>query len=320
MNEPQFRHLLDKYRRGECTPDEVGLLHRFYDSFQENEASASADGFERERVRRHIQQRIRRRSRTRGRSVTRRWRRAAASVLLLLGLGIGGYLAYTYLPTREVAWKARTTQKGQRATLTLTDGTRIHLNADSRLSFPERFAADRRTVVLEGEAFFEVAHQPQRPFVITSGELTTTVLGTSFNVRAFAGETSQVTVATGQVNVRSADRSGNTQEVTLNPYEQASYDGQLSTREVDVRPFVDWQEKVLRFREVSLTEAVIALERWYNVSIRIEDERIRACTISGAYINERLTNVLESFEHILNIKYRITEDQEVVLTGTGCSS
>ena len=103
MNERQFRHLLNKYLRGECTPEEVALLHRFYDSFQESEAaSTSADGFEQERIRRNIQQHTRQQHFRKNRSVTRRWVMMAASVLLLLGLGIGGYLAYKHQPTPEV--------------------------------------------------------------------------------------------------------------------------------------------------------------------------------------------------------------------------
>ena len=320
MNERQFRHLLNKYLRGECTPEEVALLHRFYDLFQEGEAaSASADGFEQERIRKNIQRHTRRQhSRTPSRSGTHRWVMMAASVLFLLGLGIGGYLAYTHQPTSEVAWDERTTQKGQRATVTLTDGTTVYLNADSHLSFPEHFDADKRAVVLVGEAFFKVARQPKRPFVVTSGKLTTTVLGTSFNIEAFADEPAKVTVATGQVKVGLLGDGGRQQEVLLQPDQQVVYDGSLSKREVDAQRFTAWRDRVIRFDRVSLAEAVVVLERWFDVSIEVENDQLLACQVNGKYVNESLINILESFRHILKIEYRTVEARKIILMGQSC--
>lgn len=319
MNERQFRHLLNKYLRGECTPEEVALLHRFYDSFQEREAaSASADGFEQERIHRNIQQHTRRQRFRKNRSVTRRWVVMAASVLLLLGLGIGSYLAYKHQPTPEVAWEERTTQKGQRATVTLTDGTTVYLNADSHLSFPEHFDANKRAVVLEGEAFFKVARQPKRPFVVASGKLTTTVLGTSFNIEAFADAPTKVTVATGRVKVGLLGDHGKQQEVLLQPDQQAFYDGSLSKREVDAQQFTAWRHRVLRFDRVSLAEAVVVLERWFDVSIEVENDQLLACQVNGKYVNESLINILESFRHILKIEYRTVEARKIILMGQSC--
>lgn len=328
MNEQQFRQLLDKYVQGECTPEEVTWLHRFYDSFQRN-AGEETDAFDQwvkqEKIRRNIQQRIADQERQhygrhRMKAATfRRRLKIAASVLLIIGLGYGSYIAYLDMPVPEITWLEKTTQKGQKATLTLTDGTKVYLNVDSRLAFPEHFEADQRTVTLEGEAFFDVARNPLRPFIITSGKLTTTVLGTSFNIKAFEGEPLQVTVATGQVKVNAQHDDGTSQEVLLHPYQQAFYDEALSKKEVDIQKFIAWREKVIQFDEVSLAEAVVVLERWFDVSIEIENESVRRCRISGTYINENLINVLESFKHILDITYRVEGDRTIILAGKGCN-
>lgn len=328
MNERQFRQLIDKYIAGTCTPEEEGLLHRFYDAIQrdaeEDESAAFDHWLQTEKIHRNIKRHIddddrqhyqdqrRRRARRRSRFAI------AAAWLLLIGLGLGGYLAYTRLPAPPIAWQEKATQRGQKATITLTDGTKVYLNVDSKLTFPDRFGPDQREVRLEGEAFFEVARNPKRPFVITSRNLTTTVLGTSFNVKAFAHEPLEVTVATGRVKVNTLDTTGTTQEVLLQPHQQAYYDGTLHKKEVDLERYIAWRQKIIQFDEIPLSEAVVVLERWFNTSIDIESEQARSCRISGTYINENLINILNSLEHILNVKYQIKDSRRIVIEGEGC--
>lgn len=330
MNESQFRHLLDKYVQGKCTLEEIKLLHRFYESFQEealeDEPDASDMWLRKEKihrdVKRNIAQKDRQQYEEQHQKVTRfrTLLKIAASVLIIISLGTGSYVAYKNMPAPEIVWMEKSTRKGQKAAIRLTDGTKVYLNVDSKLTFPEHFNHDKREVILEGEAFFEVAKNVNRPFIIKSGNLTTTVLGTSFNIKAFEGEPLQVTVATGQVKVNTKHQDNISEEVFLNPYQQAFYDGKLSKLEVDIAQFIAWKEKIIRFDEISLEEAAIVLERWFNVSIVIENENIRQCKISGKYINENLINIMESFKHILGIKYRFEGDQKLIIDGKGCKS
>ncbi|MEQ9443185.1 MAG: FecR domain-containing protein [Cyclobacteriaceae bacterium] len=330
MEESQFLHLLDKYLQGQCTPDEADLLNRFYDSFQEDALEDESDAFDmwlrEEKIHRNVKRLIAYEERRHyGRQSLKKAKsrtllKAAASVLLILSLGLGSYVAYTNIPTPEVAWLERSTKKGQKATITLTDGSKVYLNVDSKISFPEHFDSDKREVILEGEAFFDVAKNAKRPFIIKSGALTTTVLGTSFNIKAFAGEPMHVTVATGKVKVSSDEPGGTSSEVFLNPYQQAFYDGHLSKKDVDIQQFIAWRQKILHFDEVSLGEVAAVLERWFNVSITIENEEIRHCEISGQYINENLVNVLESLEHILGIEYRAEGEREIMIKGEKCNA
>ncbi|WPP50774.1 FecR family protein [Catalinimonas niigatensis] len=330
MNESQFRQLLDRYLKGECTSEEISLLHHFYDSFQGETVVEALDPVDmwlwEEKNSRLIAQRMdymERRAydeQSSKRSKLRSLLKTVASLLLIIGLGIGSYVAYLNMPAPEIVWLEKTTQRGQKATITLTDGTRVYMNVDSKLSFPEHFAPDKREVILEGEAFFDVAKNPKRPFIIRSGELTTTVLGTSFNVKAFKDEPLNVTVVSGRVKVNSHGQNDTSDTVTLEPHQQAFYDGVLSKRKVDISQFIAWKEKVIHLEEVSLAEAVVVLERWFNVSITLENEEISACKISGKYINENLINIMKSFEHILGIEYRIDGERKITITGKGCKS
>lgn len=329
MNESQFRHLLDNYVQGKCTPEEIKLLHQFYESFQEEPLEDEPDAFDmwlrEEKVHNNIQRNIAQKDRQlyekqQLKAVSfRTLLKIAASVLLIISLGLGSYVAYKDMPAPEIAWIEKSTQRGQKATIRLTDGTKVYLNADSKVSFPEHFQPDKREVVLEGEAFFEVARNSHRPFIIKSGDITTTVLGTSFNVKAFAGEPLQVTVATGKVKV-SDFHHGSQSEIFLNPNQQALYDGQLSKREVDVNQYIAWKEKIIRFDEATLAEAATVLERWFGVSIEIQNKKIRQCKVSGQYKGENLINIMESFKHILHIKYRFDDDQKLIMAGKGCKS
>ncbi|MEK6481008.1 FecR domain-containing protein [Catalinimonas sp. 4WD22] len=331
MNESQFRALLDKYVQGTCTPEEIKLLHRFYDSFQEEELEEEPDAFEmwliQEKIHRSIERSLEQTEReehnARKYQISKKYSllRAAAIIFIFFGIGIGGYYAYDNMPEPQMAWVEKITKKGQKATLTLTDGTKVYLNVDSKLTFPERFDTDKREVVLEGEAFFDVTKNPEKPFIIRSGNLTTTVLGTSFNIKAFDHEDPQVTVVSGKVKVNALNTDSTHNEVLLTPFQQAFYDGQLHKKEVEIRPFIAWRDKVIHFDEVSLEEAVVVLERWFNVSIDIEGEQIRKCKISGKYLNENLINIMKSFEHILDVEYTIDAERKLTIKGEkGCKS
>ena len=164
---------------------------------------------------------------------------ATAAVLLLLAVvGYIFYASYFIKPELEVVYLTKTTQRGEKATVTLSDGSTIRLNAESSVSFPRRFIGDTRAITLTGEAFFTVIRNPDKPFTVKTADLITNVLGTSFNVKAFAEDEVQVTVTSGLVQVLSQGVSKpmnqNLQLTTLNPSEQATFypvTGQLTKQE-----------------------------------------------------------------------------------------
>lgn len=199
-----------------------------------------------------------------------------AAVLTTVVLGIGVYTlsrlkenpATTAGATAKLIMKELSTVKGQRATITLADGTRVYMGAGSTLKYPEQFKDSVRGISLQGEAFFEVAHNPQKPFIIETYNLRTRVLGTSFKVNAIEGRPFEVQVATGKVRV---DRisSGSTEHLAvLTPGEQVSLNtlnGPAVSGKVVVEDVQGWKKSKLVFKDQSISEIARQLERAYDV-------------------------------------------------------
>ena len=161
----------------------------------------------------------------------------------------------------------------------LADGTRVWLNAASRLRYPGRFVGDRREVYLEGEGYFEVAKDARHPFVVEVGHAEIEVLGTSFNVYSYLEEQkTEATLVEGKVRF-----SAGGQEVTLSPGEQGVWDtaGHLDKREVDVYPYIAWKDGKFVFRKRTLEEVMRIVSRWYNVNVVFEDAVSKQVSFSG---------------------------------------
>lgn len=180
-----------------------------------------------------------------------------------------------------------TIPKGKTYQVVLSDGTEVWMNSGSRLSYPENFAADSRIVHLEGEAFFKVAHNPQNPFVVMANKVETHVLGTEFNVKAYQGSETHVTLVKGSVKVEIPEQK---KEVLLQPGEDLAYDvnGSCSVKEVYTEHYVQWMAGYFYFDNVSLRDILYELGVWYNLTIEIEDD--------PALMNMRLHFVAERFD------------------------
>ena len=157
--------------------------------------------------------------------------------------------------------------RGQDYHLTLADGTQVWLNAESRLEFPDRFNGNTREVRLQGEAYFEVKKDAKRPFIVHTDYLTTRVLGTSFDVRAYSRKDASVTLVSGRVQVKTGDLAQ-----VLSPGEQASLKGsQLAVKAVDTYPITQWKEGFFYFDNQSLFFIMQELARWYGVNVSFDD-------------------------------------------------
>ena len=194
----------------------------------------------------------------------------------LLALGAFGDVK-TY--TAEAPW-------GEKARLVLPDGSMVLLNAGSRISYTSDFDRRNRRVELDGEAYFEVEHDARRPFVVVTGQVVSTVLGTTFNVHAYSeDENYQITLATGSLLV---DGGPESRSVRLRPGEQGFFErtsGLLSLRRVNVEQVLSWQEDRLYFRAEPLASIARSLERQFNVDITIPDERLRRICFTGEFVD-----------------------------------
>lgn len=157
-----------------------------------------------------------------------------------------------------------TTPMGKDFHIILSDGTHVWLNAGSCLTYPSVFTGTTRTIQLQGEAYFEVTKDEAHPFIVESGALRTTVLGTSFNVRFYEQEEPHVTLAEGSVNV--AHRK---QSVTLVPGEDATFnqEGDLISHPVNVQAFTSWKDGHFYFDGIAFKQMMIDLGRWYNMDV-----------------------------------------------------
>ena len=168
----------------------------------------------------------------------------------------------------------------------LSDGTKVWINSDSKLEFPDRFCENIREVKLTGEAYFEVIADTKRPFYVQVGEAKVQVLGTAFNVSAYR-EDQQVEVALlrGKVGL---DLPGN--EYVLAPGEIATWnkgDGLATLRKGDVESIVDWKTGRFNFEDMPLDKLTVKLARWYGVQFIFEDETTKEFRFSGAVTKYR---------------------------------
>ena len=204
--------------------------------------------------------------------------------------------------------------KGSQYQLRLSDGTKVWLNAASSLKYPASFTGARRQVMLTGEAYFEVATDFQHPFSVIADQSSIVVLGTAFNVNAYSeGHMVAVTLAQGKVKVL-PERSDSTQEVLLNPGDQARIDsaGSAQVKRVNVESILAWQRNLFVFRDATIEEIMPQLARWYDMEIVYEGritQHFNATISREVPISEAL-HYLEGTKHV---HFRVNRNEIVVM-------
>ncbi|WP_207534444.1 FecR family protein [Desertivirga arenae] len=251
--------------------------------------------------------------------------RIAASIVLISGLASVLYFQKDDIrnwadPVKMVETRSA---KGQTILVKLEDGSRVWLNSDSKLSYPEHFEGKKRELQLIGEAYFEVVHLEKQPFIIRSGDVKTVVLGTTFNINAYPEHKKvEVTVLSGKVAVVSPSRkkeSPTTVFVTSN--QKASYLRdvvRIQTSSVKAIETISWKEGKMVFHNTPIAEAVTEVERKYNIRLNCSD-KIRECTVTTTadLNNEGLDKVLKVMATIVNgsVSY---QNGVYYLEGKGC--
>ncbi len=222
---------------------------------------------------------------------------AAVLIIGLLGLNL-----YKMVQPATVSENTVEVPKGQRASLMLSDGTRIWLNSQSKLIYPTQFSDKERNVRLEGEAFFEVAHKEHLPFVVHSPLLAIKVLGTKFNVKAYLNEKSVVTLAEGKVEVETNDCKN---KLTLKPNEQISYSessGLTLEKNINTNTVKLWMNGEGAFIQCRLDNIVRDLERKFDVKIIITDHSLSSEVFTCRFKD---TATIEQVLHLLKETRRL---------------
>lgn len=198
--------------------------------------------------------------------------------------------------------------KGKTYQLDLPDGTRVHLNADSRLEFPDAFADHVREVHLSGEAFFDVAKDAQKPFVVQTDDMNVLVKGTSFNLKSYTGEQTQASVLTGRVSVYAPQHTPENNPIDLVPGMAAVTDseGQLSTHVFDRQTVLGWRDGIYFFNNESLDHILVAVNRFSGLEMVIADADLAKFRFSGAYeYRKPVELLLKNLTQSSTIRYRM---------------
>lgn len=214
--------------------------------------------------------------------------------------------------TKEIQYNVLTVPRGSRVVnLTLSDGSRVWLNAESSLRYPVAFTGAARHVEITGEAYFEVSKDPKRPFNVTSQGMTTAVLGTSFNVNTYADEPAmKVTLLEGSVQV--LYKTG--EAVMLKPGEQASVSSASSlhvVRGIDTEAVIAWKNDHFMMKDLDMSALARQMARWYNIQIVFESS-VPDQKFGGAISrNVNLSTMLKALQEI-GIESRIEERKVII--------
>jgi transmembrane sensor len=262
------------------------------------------------------------------------WFSAAAVILLVIS-----FVIYHYLPHNEIAtlyWLKKTTQPAKKSVLTFSDGTVVTLNSATTLSYPENFNDSLREVYLDGEAYFDVAKDPQRPFIIHTHKMNIRVLGTSFNVKSYQHELlSEAALVKGSIEVTLNDRPSD--RIILTPNEKlvvqnyTAVKAKVNTIPTQKQDSIDkgtrysltylthypnvdktvietsWVENKLVFSDKDFVGLASQLERWFGVHIEFTNEKVKEYRFGGLFEKESLPEVLNALQMTESFEYKISD-------------
>lgn len=210
-----------------------------------------------------------------------------------------------------------TTPRGSEFMVMLEDSTKVWLNAESQLIYPESFDEKERRVKIKGEAYFQVAKDATRPFYVESSGITIRVYGTEFNINAYAEEKEvYTTLVSGSISLQHANESKS--ELVLTPGHQAIYNKDhkiTSIKSVNTEAITSWHNGRFVFEEQTLEQIMKTLARWYNFEYEFDNENIRSTIFKGSaprYAN--LSEVLSILEKSGGLKFRAKNDKIIITT------
>jgi transmembrane sensor len=319
--------LLIRFLSEECNEEERQTMDRWLEANPENRtyfqelstlwsASASSGSFQKEwlkkdwnKVQHRIDEiRIKELNKpVKQRSLVYTFARLAAVIIL----GIGVYFYVQHLSDKTAVQEAIASSGIK--TLTLPDGSKVSLNANAKLIYPESFDTEKREVTLEGEAFFEILPDANKPFLIKTNDVTTEVLGTSFNINSTT-TSAVVTVVTGKVMLYKDKHSA----IVMIAGEQGIYnDRGLEKKMNSDRNFLSWKTNILTFQNTPLAEVVDDLSRHYGEQIQIELMQLEHCTVTSTFQDQTLEEILEELKVLFAIELSRSGDM-IMLKGKGC--
>jgi transmembrane sensor len=244
---------------------------------------------------------------------------AIAACISTILLAIAGY--YWVVPTSLAVPVSQTTQttEGFRF-IKLPDGSTVLLHEDSKLTYATGFTANSREVSLSGEAYFDIKHDPARPFIVHTGAIKTTVLGTAFQIKAYPRDKNvTVTVTRGKVSV------GNHEKIfrVVTPDHQLiinTEEDEIDHQPVNSRNALAWTDRDIFFDDVTLEDAARLLSERFQVTIQFQNSKLKLCSFTATFPKgEDLDQILTVISEFNNASYRKTANGTIEFTGEGCT-
>ncbi len=238
----------------------------------------------------------------------------AATILIVLGIGFAAYQIIqtsskqSTIPVQLMVAKTEAHPLNL-SIITLPDGSTVKMNADTRIEYPEKFAADLRKVKLSGEAFFEVKRDTARPFIIETANASVEVLGTSFNVSAYPhAELVEVNVKTGKVKLTRISTSISGSKSAILPAGQRGWinlaAGEIGHANALSPNYCSWITKEIIFQHTPLSEAFDVLENTYHVKISMKNPEIGAIPYTANFADSNLDNIIEVIARTHHLKVK----------------
>lgn len=256
---------------------------------------------------------------------------AAASIIVILGL-VGYYFlpkASSYKSNLAILEKNQTEEQrafSKALLIHLPDGSAVKLAPHSKISYPLKFAKEKRVVILSGEATFDIAKDPFRPFLVMANEVTTKVLGTRFNIKAFENmQDVVVSVEEGKVSVYKNTKNPNPDNeltgVILLPNQQAIFDretDQYNKKLIKMPNIIQQNEKIsFEFDETPIEEVFRRIELAYGIDIEFDDVLLKKCQVTGTFESESLFQKLDIITTTIGGTYEVVEGK-IIINSRGC--
>ncbi|MBU2651693.1 MAG: FecR domain-containing protein [Bacteroidetes bacterium] len=340
QNDTYYTDLITRYFSGEAGPDEIRELSAWVQSSVENrrvfeefrktwelavwQPDAESVDIEREwdilssrmidNADLPVTQRIRH-SRTISFAAGSRWILRIAAVLVLAAVPL--FFVYQYIRGGQME---QFVAKESASEILLADGSRITLNKGSVLKYPEEFSRDHRTVILDGEGFFEITRNNEKPFIIEHNNVRVRVLGTSFLINTESAPGSmEVILVNGSVSVY-YKKEGVKAGTTLIPGDKAEIALQVNdiriTQNQDPN-FISWKTRLFVFQEESLENIIYALNKAYQSQVQLDGPHLSSCRMTASFDRQSLDSILEIIAVTLDLKIETRGDQ-IILSGKGC--
>ncbi|MDE5416929.1 FecR family protein [Labilibaculum sp. DW002] len=332
----KIHQLIAKHFAEDISSEEMSQLRGWLDASAENKMlfddlkqkwdalELSSSSNDKTRVLNNVKERIRAEKKKSEKSVRNlfygNWYRLAASVALTISLGSLAYyqLSEPFSILNTIGYEVKECEAGENSVFLLADGSQIVMNGDSRVKYKENLPGIERNIYLEGEAFFDVARNEQKPFVINMDGANVKVLGTSFNVKAYPDdETMETSVLTGKVAFTPTKGILNKEKesIFLIPGDKGFINekrNQVDKLNVDNQLDIAWMKKNLNFSNTALADLTKSLYRMYGVKFKFTDNDLKDLKITASFENEKLEEVMKILEMTSEFSYQIKNDLIVI--------